>query len=487
MLSQSPKEPFTGDIDSMEFLHDVMQYVPFNRRTLTSMRCVSRPFRSAVQSPHSPWAGHKEMLLSRYGQCIIFNAQENEEGKSQFELYSISPIGRKFRTHSAKVLNRYNSVVANGLTKLALHHSQIDNAFFEQLRALTNLRELELISCRSITAVSDAKQVEGLERLEVAFCPLEPEGVTGLLLPHLKQLILRSCSKLSNLNGIPAATAQSLEVLMVECCNVYDDTANQFFTHFSTNLRELHLCNTNIDAILADIPLEVMEKSLTTLQLAGTPLRQETLQTIAPSMKRIEYLSLENCTDIISFEPIGAMRTLRFFDISGAYYSDGIDSLGMCSQIELFRMADAQIDSILFLNGSKHLRVLDAPASALTDYSISFLENCPTLDTIVLSGSLCISDINVLHTCPNIRRIFCPKTGVTNEGVARLVECEHLEELDLKLTSITDANIFAACKSLKTINVCGTVPSQDGVQELLDRPDLEVICDSFDGDDYMEG
>ncbi|EPY20698.1 Leucine-rich repeat, ribonuclease inhibitor subtype [Strigomonas culicis] len=274
---------------------------------------------------------------------------------------------------------------------------------------------------------------------------------------------------------------------MVECCNVYDDTANQFFALFSTNLRELHLCNTNIDAILTDIPLAVLEGSLTTLQLAGTPLRQETLQSIAPALKRIEYLSLENCSDVISFEPIGAMRTLRFLDISGAYSGDGIDSLRTCAQLELFRMADAQIDNLLFLNGSKHLRVLDAPASALTDYSIMFLAACPTLDTVVLSGSLCISDINVLHTCPNIRRIFCPKTGVTNEGVAQLVACEHLEELDLKLTSITDANLFALCKNLKTINVCGTVSTQDGVQALLDREDLDVICDSFDGDDYMDG
>ncbi|CAD2220730.1 Leucine-rich, ribonuclease inhibitor subtype [Angomonas deanei] len=486
MLSQSVQGPFTGDIDSRDLLHDVMKYMPYNRRTLTSMRCVSHPFRSAVQNKNSPWSGHREILLSHYGQCVLFNAQEDDSGKSSFELYSISPIGRKFRTYSAKVLNRYHTVVASGLTKLALHHSQIDSMFFEHLAALTNLRELELISCRSITSISEAKRAPNLERLEVAFCPLEQDGVNGLLLPNLKSFTLRSCNKLSNLNGIAPETAAALEVFNVESCNVYDDTANQLFENFSTNLRELYLCNTYIDTILTSIPEDV-RRGLVTLHVAGTPVHQETLEAICPSLVKLEYISLENCSDVINFEPLGKIHTLRFVDVSGAYSGDGLDALSTCGNIELFRMAESQIEGISFLSGNKNLRVLDAPGSSLTDFSLMFLENLPSLDTVILSGSMCISTINVFSTCPKIRRIFCAKTGVTNEGVAHLVECNELEELDLKLTTITDANALAGIKSLKIINVCGTVPTQDGVQDLLNRENLEVICDSFDGDEYLDG
>lgn len=488
MLSQSAQGPFTGDIDSTEMLHDVMAFMPYNRRTLTAMRCVSKPFRSAVQSSRSPWAGNKDIMLSRYGQCILFNAQEDDEGKSNFQLYSVSPIGRKFRNASAKLLARSHALVANGLTTLALHHSQVDNGFFEPLGALVNLRELELVSCRSLTAIGDAKRIKGLERIEVAFCPLEPHGVQGLHLPKLKKLILRSCHKLSNLNGIAAETAASLEMLMVENCNVYDDTTDYFFSHFSSNLRELHLCSTHIDTSLLKIPEKARSEGLVTLHVADTPLRYETLAALAPSLAgKLEFLSLESCTELQSFAPVGTLKALRFLDVSRADASDGLENVSYCTQLELYRIANSEIESISYLAPLTNLRVLDAPFSSVTDFELMYLEGAPSLDTVVLTACPYISNINVLRTCPNIRRIFCARTTVNNDGVALLVECERLEELVLKMTALTDANMLANIKSLKTINVCATVGTVAGVQALLDRRDLEVLCDTFDGDEFCDG
>ncbi|KAH8620005.1 hypothetical protein ERJ75_000108200 [Trypanosoma vivax] len=109
------------------------------------------------------------------------------------------------------------------------------------------------------------------------------------------------------------------------------------------------------------------------------------------------------------------------------------------------------------------------------------------LDTVVLTGCVLITNVNVLSTCPRIRRIFCARTSVTNEGITLLTECPVLEELDLRMTAVTDVNFLASCQSLKSINVCNAVSSVDGLQSLLNRKDLEVIHDSFDMDGDFSG
>lgn len=485
MLSQSnADDQFAGFIHSKEMLHSVLKFIPYNHHTLTAMRCVSRPFRSAVQSATGPWADHKEMMISRFGQCLLFNAQEDEKGKSNFQLYSISPVGRKFHTFSASVLGRYHALVANGLTKLSLHYALVDQSFFDYLRVLDNLKEIELVSCRNLTSIGDATKVKNLEKLEVAFCALESDGVRGLRLPHLKSLTIRACHRLSNLNSIEAETAASLVSVHVESCNVYDDTTNVFFSHFSTKLESLCLSNTQVDTAITLIPEEV-RRGMKTLQMAGTQLRMETLQDVAPSLQSLEFLSVENCEEFSSFEPIGLLSNLRFLDVSGSYPADDLDGLERCERLELFRMADLQVHKISFVMSLQHLRVLDAPDSAITDEYLLSVENLPLLDTVVLTQCVDITDVNVLRTCPSLVRAFLAKTSVNDEGIALLVECPQLEELDLKMTGVSDVNFLVGCLRLKTINVCSAVSSADGIQALLDKPGVDVLCDSFDMDEDM--
>ncbi|KAH8620004.1 hypothetical protein ERJ75_000108300 [Trypanosoma vivax] len=185
-------------------------------------------------------------MISRYGQCIIFNAKDDDKGRSNFQLCSVSPVGRKFETFSAKILSRYHQRVADGLTRLVLHHSPIDMSFFEIIAPLSNLRALELVSCRSIKSIAESSNVSSLESLEVHLCPLEPDGVTGLFLPKLRRLKLHSCYKLSNVSGISRETVASLEELYLENCNVSDETASEFvlasrrtFAFFTFRVHEL--------------------------------------------------------------------------------------------------------------------------------------------------------------------------------------------------------------------------------------------------------
>ncbi|KPA83895.1 hypothetical protein ABB37_02079 [Leptomonas pyrrhocoris] len=463
-----------------------MQYIPYNRRTLTAMRCVSRPFRSAVQSANGPWAPHKEIMLSRYGQCILFNAQEDEEGRSSFSLSSLPPLGRKFRTHSAKLLGRYHTLVANGLSRLALNYAQVESAFFEPLGALTNLKQLELVSCRSLTSVTDASRIKSLESLTVLFCPLEPDGVTGLQLPQLKKLMLRSCCKLSNLNAIHPDTATSLEDVHIENCSVYDDTSSVFFANLGEHLHSLNLSSTFVDTALSEIPQAALS-SLTELLLCSTPVHSETLSAMKESLaQKLEYLSLDTCRELRDLGFLGSFTALRFLDITRVESLRDIDSVAQCEKLEMFRCALTDLNSVSFLKDMKCLRVLDAANTSLTDYTLIHLEESPMLDTVVLTGCVYISSVNAFHRCPRIRRILCGRSAVTNDGVEMLTESKTLEELDLKLTNVTDANCLAECPALKVINVCGSVMVQEAVQQLLDNPAIDVICDSFDDSDYVE-
>ncbi|KEG10615.1 Leucine-rich, ribonuclease inhibitor subtype [Trypanosoma grayi] len=481
MFSRATKDPLTGDLDTLATLHHVMRFVPYNRRTLCAMRCVSKPYRYAVQHPKSPWADREEIMISSDCHCIIFNAKDDEEGRSNFCLSSVSPIARKFKMLGATLLSRYHQRVADGLTRLVLHHSMIDVGFFDILAPLTNLRELELVACRAITSIAEASRLANLESLEVHLCPLHPDGAVGLLLPKLKRLKLHSCFKLSSLNGIAEQTAAALEELYVENCNVYDDTANEFFAHFTPKLRILHLPGTHIDTALTFIPEEVREKGLTSLHLRDTPLRFETFCELAPSLhEHLEFLSLEGCNDLESYEPLARLEQLRFLDVSSSYHGEGLHFAAACAKLELFRMAEVQFDNIMFLSSLQSLRVLDAPGSGLNDPSLMFLEHLPMLDTVILTGCILITNINVLAKCPRIRRIFCARTGVTNEGISQLTECAELEELDLKLTTVTDVNFLVSCPTLKCINVCSAVSGIEGLQALMGKKGLEVICDSFD-------
>lgn len=466
---------------------DIMEFMPFNRRTLTAMRCVSKPFRSAVQSSDSPWSSHKEIMLSRYGQCILFNAQEDEDGRSDFSLYSVTPIGRKFRTHSAKLLGRYHALVANGLTRLALHYAVVESAFFEPLAVLANLRELELVSCRSLTSVSEASRIKNLEVLEVYLCPLEQDGVSGLELPRLKKLSLRSCSKLSNLNEIDPATVSNLQEVCIENCGVYDDTSALFFSNLSSSLCSLHLGGTMIDEALKLIPEEAL-RSLTSLHLCFTPIHSSTLLSISkPLGEQLEFLSIEGCTAFEDLSALSNLAALRFLDISRLEKLDGIECLCFCKELEMFRCAYTEFCSAALLYHLRKLRILDASYTNLTDYTLMYLEDFPELDTVVLSGCVSISSVNAFHNCPKLRRIFCSKTPVTNEGVEMLTDCKMLEELDLRMTKVTDVNQLADCPSLKVINVCGSVQVKERIERLLENPNIEVICDSFNSDGFVEG
>ncbi|EKG08681.1 hypothetical protein TCSYLVIO_000157 [Trypanosoma cruzi] len=487
MLSHASNDPLTGALDTLAVLHQVMRFVPYNRRTLCTMRCISKPYRRAVQHPNGPWAGREEIIMSKYGHCIIFNAKDDEEGRSSFRLSSVSPMGRKFTTLGVKMLSRYHKRVADGLTRLALHHSHIDLECFEALAPLTNLRELELASCRQITSIAEASHVANLESLEVNLCPLEPDGAVGLLLPKLKRLKLHACYRLSNLNGIAPETAAALEEVYIENCNIYDGTANEFFMNFTTNLRVLHMPGAHIDTALTFIPEDVRRKSLTSLNLQETSLRFETLCELAPSMQdRLEFLSLDSCTELESFEPLGRLQELRFLDVAESLHGEGLHFLTCCTKLELVRMANSQIENIMFVSSLQSLRVLDAPNSSLGDPSLMFLENLPMLEVVVLTKCLLITNINVLCTCRRIRRIFCANTGVTNEGITLLTGCTELEELDLKMTAVTDVNFLASCPSLKCINVCNAVISCEGCEALL-KKNIEVICDSFDTrSDYID-
>ncbi|RNF22347.1 Leucine-rich, ribonuclease inhibitor subtype [Trypanosoma conorhini] len=477
MLSHASTEPLTGDLDTLRVLHQVLRFVPYNRRTLCAVRCVSKPYRRAVQHPQGPWAGHEEIMMSKYGHCVIFNAKDDEEGRSNFGLSSVSPIGRKFTTLGVKMLSRHHQCVADGLTSLVLHHSQIDLDVFDALAPLTNLRKLELALCRKITSVAGASRVASLESLEVDLCPLVADGVVGLLLPKLKRLKLRSCSKLSNLNGIAPATAAALEELYVENCDVYDDTVNRFFTNFTTNLKILHLPGAHIDTALTRVSAEVREKSLVSLHLRDTLLRFVTLRALAPSMQnRLEFLSLDGCARLESFEPLCRLQGLRFLDITSATHGEGLQFLTCCAKLELFRMAHAKIKDISFVSSLQALRVLDATNSPLDDLSLVFLENLPMLEVVVLTTCTDIKDINVLSTCKRIRRIFCANTAVTNEGITSLTACPELEELDLRTTAVTDVNFLVGCPSLKCVSVYGAALGSEGYQDLL-QSNIEVICD----------
>ncbi|ESL11728.1 hypothetical protein TRSC58_00515 [Trypanosoma rangeli SC58] len=487
MLSYASKEPLTGDLDTLGVLHQVMRFVPYNRRTLCAMRCVSKPYRRAVQHPRGPWAGHEGIMTSRYGHCVIFNAKDDEGGHSNFSLSSVSPIGRKFTTLGVKMLSRYHQCVANGLTGLVLHHAQIDLEVFDALALLTNLRKLELAFCRNIISIAGASCVANLESLEIDLCPLEPDGAVGLLLPKLKRLRLHSCTKLSKLNGIAPATAAALEEVYIENCDIYDDTVNEFFMNFTTNLKLLHLPGAHIDTALTCVPVEVREKSLVSLHLRETSLRFETLCELTPSLQnRLEFLSLDSCSELESFEPLGRLQELRFLDVAGFFHGEGLQFLTCCVKLELFRMSNSQIENIMFVSSLQALRVLDATNSALGDPSLMFLENLPMLEVVVLTKCVLITNINVLSTCKRICRIFCANTGVTNEGITSLTACPELEELDLKMTAVTDVNFLVGCPSLKCINVCSAVLSCEGCQALL-KSNIEVICDSFDiGSDFID-
>lgn len=480
MLSKS-QVPVTlsGDVDDEELLTDVLRYIPYNRRTLCALRCVSKSYRSVVQRKGGPWSSKNSVMLSRFGQCAIFNALEDEEGNSDFPLYSISPLGRKFRNPSALVLARHHARVATGLTTLALHYAEVDADFFANLSSLSRLRRLELIYCRALTSLSEASQVSSLEELEVAFCPLKSDAVKDLDLPHLRHLKLRYCHDLTLLDGIQESTAAALENLYLEGCGIYDDTCSQFFGRLSDRLRELYCNCVPLDAAFSALPESTL-RGLRTLHAADTKLSNETFAAIAPLLVTCEYLSVEGC-EMTDVSPIGKLTELLFLDVSKLLELDGLEAVGECAKLELFRAHSCM--SLMSLDALKtcpRLRVLDIPSTTVTDNALLALRGAANLDTVVLQNCTYVTDINIFHSCPNIRRLFCANSGIRDSGITLLSHCDRLEVLDISNTMVLNVNLLVECPALQLVSVFGTPMMRDGISAFAGRDNIQVISDPLD-------
>lgn len=480
MLSCMFSDGVSRDEVCVTKLHNVSRFIPYNRRTLTSLRCVSKFFRHSLQCKKCPWFNREEMIISRSGRYIVFNAHEDEFCRSSFSLLCVSPIDARFNNFSTSVLTRYHNIVADGLSKLCLHYCGIDNSFFNSIAPLCNLRYLELVSCRNVSRLDGASALSQLEHLEVMLCPLEADALRGLALLELRRLRLRSCRCLKSLNDVNECSAKFLQELCVENCEVEDGEVSNFFAVLSSTLRILNLSGTQVNRALTFINRNTL-CALSELHMSNTPIDDNTMHAIMPWMRNsLFFLALENCYELQNYYSIGNLRALRFIDISGHYEPEGIESIRNCSKLELFRVADSSIQNIAFLAAKYFLRILDAPRSLLTNNMLFALKNLPSLDTVILSDCVDISDVNVLHTCLSLQRLFCKGTKVTDDGIFELCECKNLQELDLQNTLICNINFLLSCPSLTILNVRDTPIVESNIQNFLERPGLDVLynCDN---------
>lgn len=551
--SSSVTPPFLTASD----LCGILQFVPYDRMTLSTTRCVSKTWRWVLEcEPSMPFGQNSsEMFHSRHGQQTVFNQRRcgpsrplcignrmlDEEPRADapntsfpsavgdsdadrlssnvspapsstsssssagslngeeilsaalpavrdgvgFSLYSVNPVGRKFRDHTAKILARNYDLISVGLTKLQLHHADITNDVFQHLKPIETLRDLQFVHCRDLTQLRGANELPALESLEVEMCGLDAYGVEGLFLPHLKRLVLRKCNRLESIHDMAPETAVGLlEFICEECPMVADDMA----TGFTGNLQSvevLNMCCTATETVAGLIPPAGLSK-LRVLDVSCSGITGEVLEAVATkgAASTLQVLRCCMCDGFLNALSLRQFSALTMLDLSAndlTHYEAIGSGLSAKSLVSLrIAESDALMD-VNWLTSLVNLRIIDISSTSVNNAAVMSLSRLDALEMIILSNCGSVTSLNALATgCCCLKILLAGGSSVNDDGIISLSRCKSLEELDLNNTGVTMVSHLADLPLLRMLNVhrCETPVSE--LQKLLARgPDFELITDAF--------
>lgn len=169
-------------------------------------------------------------------------------------------------------------------------------------------------------------------------------------------------------------------------------------------------------------------------QPLGDPRSAALGMSATPPFYRIDWKS----NTIEPQPPLSTKDWDRIFDVMNEHQITGLNANGLMTDAAMEHLARLDLLTRLNLGGSKRL----------TDSGLKQLASKPELLELDLSeypgGRITDRGLEVLHHLPELRRFqMCWQSGVSDDGVANLSFCDHLESVDLLGTLTGDGAIKA--------------------------------------------
>jgi len=300
--------------------------------------------------------------------------------------------------------------------------TEITDAGLVHLKELTQLRTVNLWSCKGITDAG-LVHLKGLTELEFL-------GLSGTNI---------SDAGLVNLKGLT-----KLEFLGLSSTKISD--AGLVHLKRLTSLKTLYLFGTQI----SDAGLDHLKglNSLNRLELAGT---------------KISDAGLVHLKGLTSLKRLGLDST----DVSGA----GLVHLKGLTDLDSLDLTDTDItdEGLVHLKGLTDLGGIDLTDTDITDEGLVHLKGLTDLGGIGLTDTD-ITDEGLVHLkgLTSLETLWLKGTKISDAGLVHLKGLASLKTLGLDGTDVSDAGLvhLKGLKKLKKVNLQNTKVSQEGFDKL---------------------
>ncbi len=358
----------------------------------------------------------------------------------QFDVQWVLPLKRleTLRVASGRVTadDAKQLVALNGLKRLALRNSQIDDRLFGALASLPELVSLDVQRSIHLTDTALASVSE---------------------FPKLRELILVE-NLFTDAGMMHLAAAERLQSLDLRGCSQLTITGLGELASLS-RLRQLKLRGPVVNKPCLD-QLQTLA-SLTSLTLEDSTLVDGDLVALEPLP--LEELTLERCFNLTdqAFAPLAALDELTSLSLRDvATTGDGLEHLANQSRLQTLRLRQTGVsdDALPHLTGLPALRRLELVQSFITD-----------------------AGLETLGTLKRLEHLDLEDNQLSDEGVAHLANLQSLRVLNLsRNASITDASVEAlsGLSDLRILTLTETGFSAEGIEALGQRlAGCRIVCD----------
>jgi Leucine-rich repeat (LRR) protein len=387
------------------------------------------------------------------------------------------------------------------LTLRHVHDAPLNFSISELLRHCSKLNVASVTLCLDQAAITDEdmtdlQQMPSLKGLSLHRC-VSTQVARAFLCPHLTFLDLSATPVVDDdLLGIAASGCASvLETLDLTFCEVSDPAALRRFTALTSldlaispvsdevvsaltpTLRRLNLrgCR-KITSSAAFSHLTALEE----LYIASTG-----IQDVAgfSSLPHLTSLNVDNCKKLVA-APCGrscpALRKLSAMSVTWT----SVDCLITISTLETLVLDDCDHITLTPLQHCGALRQLsvkihpfgsDEATSPIDDSGILRLERVVTLEELVLGGCRRIRSVSFLASLPALTKLVLARTSVDDLGILGIELIPTLQTLDLSGTAVTNVTRLSSCRALTALDLSGTKITDDGMHGLEAIPTLTTL------------
>lgn len=169
-------------------------------------------------------------------------------------------------------------------------------------------------------------------------------------------------------------------------------------------------------------------------------------------LKNLEYIYLEKCNDIETYEPLADLDNITWLNFKSTNIGDFsfIENITTLEKLTVTHCTDENLSTLPYVPSLKSLMVSAVYKTDIT--TIEFLENLPGLESIKVDKGE-ISDLSPLRYTEGVSSVHFPSHNISDIDI--LSDLRSISYLDLSENSLTDIEPLKSHPELVSLNVQG--------------------------------